>query len=284
MLNKGAFRNVTVAVVGVWMLAFVVLPHFFIFVASFLKADDINLVQFSFTLDNYYNVFSEIYLRIFYHSLLVAGIATFLCLLIGFPCAYILSRSRYAYKNTLILLLIIPFWTSSLVRTYSLMILLKSNGVINGILLWLGIIDMPLEMLYTWFAVMVGLVYSLLPFMILPLYAVLEKLDNRYLEAARDLGAGQFTLFWRIIIPLSMPGILAGCILVFLPALGMFYITDLLGGAKDLLLGNLIKNQFMVAQNWPFGAALSMSFTLVIAIMLVVYFRSTRNADRDVVL
>lgn len=284
MLNKGVFRNITVGIVGMWMLAFVILPHLLIFIISFLKADDINFVQFSFTLDNYYNVFSEIYLRIFYHSVLVAGIATFLCLLIGFPCAYMLSRSRPAYKNALILLLIIPFWTSSLVRTYSLMILLKTNGVINSILLWLGVIDMPLEMLYTWFAVMVGLVYSLLPFMILPLYAVLEKLDNRYLEAARDLGAGQFTLFWRIIIPLSMPGILAGCILVFLPALGMFYITDLLGGAKDLLLGNLIKNQFMIAQNWPLGAALSMSFTLIIAIMLVVYFKSTRDNNKDMAL
>ncbi len=282
MLNKGTFRTTTLAVVFVWLMAFVVLPHFFIFITSFTTADETEFVKFTFTLDNYRRIFSMVYLRVFLHSVLIAGFATFICLLIGYPVAYILSRSKPAHKSILVLLLIIPFWTSSLVRTYSLMILLKTNGVINSLLLWLGVIEMPIEMLYTWFAVMVGLVYSLLPFMVLPLYSILDKLDNKYLEAAQDLGASKWALFSKIIIPLSMPGIIAGCVLVFLPALGMFYITDLLGGAKDLLLGNLIKNQFMVARDWPFGSALSMIFTLTIGLMLIGYFKSSRGAHQEI--
>ncbi len=282
MLNKGGLRSVILSVMIFWLVAFILLPHMLILIASFLENDDSNFFKFVFTLENYSRIFSSTYLHIFYNSFLIAGIVTFLCLMLGYPCAYMLSCSTPFKKNMLVLLLIIPFWTSTLVRTYSLMILLRTKGVINELLLWIGVIDAPLELLYNWAAIILGLVYSLLPFMVLPLYSVLEKLEKKYIEAAQDLGANRFNLFFKIIIPLSMPGIVAGCMLVFLPALGMFYVPDLLGGAKDILLGNLIRNQFFVARNWPFGAALSILFTVVIALMLIVHFKTAKQSDRQV--
>jgi spermidine/putrescine transport system permease protein len=179
---------------------------------------------------------------------------------------------------------VIPFWTSSLIRTYAMVIILKTNGVMNSFLQWLGLIQEPIQLLYTPAAVVVGLVYSLLPFMVLPLYATIEKLDMRLIEAAKDLGARNVRIFWSIIIPLTMPGIIAGSMLVFLPALGMFYIPDLLGGAKALLIGNLIQNQFLSARDWPFGAAVSVILVLVMSLLLVLYYfsilRNSNNRDK----
>lgn len=282
MLNKGSLRSIVLFIMIFWLIVFILLPHLLIFIVSFLENDENNFFSFIFTLENYSRIFSSTYLHIFYNSLIIASIVTVLCLVAGYPCAYMLSCSTPFKKNMLILLLIIPFWTSSLVRTYSLMILLRTKGVINELLLWIEVIDVPLELLYNWTAIILGLVYSLLPFMVLPLYSVLEKLENKYIEAAQDLGANRFNLFFKIIIPLSMPGIVAGCMLVFLPALGMFYVPDLLGGAKDILLGNLIRNQFFVAHNWPFGAALSILFTVVIAFMLIAHFKTAKYSNKQV--
>lgn len=282
MLERGAFRTTVLSVIWLWLVVFILLPHLFILITSFLENGDTELLQFTFTWDNYQRIFSETYLHILLNSAFIAFTVTFLCLLIGYPCAYILSRSSSSNKNILVMLLVIPFWTSSLVRTYSLIIILKTNGVINSMLLALGLIDQPLELLYTWPAVILGLVYSLLPFMILPLYSVLEKLDNKYIEAAKDLGANKFNLFFRIIIPLSMPGIVAGCMLVCLPSFSIFYIPDLLGGAKDILIGNLIKNQFLTSHDWPFGSAISMMFTLIIIMLLLAYFKSNKTANRGI--
>ena len=189
----------------------------------------------------------------------------------GYPFAWCLTRFSRAQRSLLLMLVIIPFWTSSLIRVYALMTLMKANGVINYLLIWAGIIEKPIQILYTDFAVYVGLVYSLFPFMVLPLYTVLEKLDMRLLEAARDLGAKNLQIFWRIILPLSLPGIAAGCIMTFLPAMGLFYIPDLLGGGKSILVGNFIKNQFLTAGNWPFGSAASVFLLALMMGLMGIY-------------
>src|SRR5690606_16826333 len=177
-------------------------------------------------------------------------------------------------------LVILPFWTNSLVRTYALQSILGNRGIINTSLQSWGLIDQPLQLLYTEFAVILGLSYILLPFMVLPLYAALEKLDLRLHQAARDLGAGAWQRFWRITVPLTSPGIVAGCLMVLLPAMGMFYIADLLGGAKNLLLGNVIKTQFLQTRDWPFGSALSVLLIVLLGVMLWLYFRAARFVSR----
>ena len=169
------------------------------------------------------------------------------------------------------LLVIIPFWTSSLIRSYALIAIIKAKGILNSLLIALGIIHQPLSILFTNSAVIIGLVYNLLPFMILPIMTNVERLDNRLIDAARDLGANRFTTFRKVIIPLTMPGIIAGSILVFLPAMTIFYIPDILGGAKSILLGNLIQNQFLIAENWPMGSAISAILTLVLATLILIY-------------
>jgi spermidine/putrescine transport system permease protein len=254
-----------------------VLPAFLMLAISFLTTNEFNFVQLPFTFDNYYKVFSPLYLKMFISSIITALCATVICLLIGYPVAYVISHAPIYMRNFLIMLLIIPFWTSSLVRTYALITLIKANGIINNTLLWLNLIKEPIEILYTPTAVMLGLIYTLLPFMVLPLYSVLEKLDKRYIEAAKDLGAGRVALFFKITIPLTMPGIFAGCILVFLPALSLFYIVDLLGGARNLLLGNVIKNQFLIVRDWPFGSALCIVFTLLIIFIIFIHFKRNKE-------
>ncbi|MGC9325610.1 MAG: ABC transporter permease, partial [Desulfomonilia bacterium] len=184
-------------------------------------------------------------------------------------------------RRFLILLMIIPFWTSSLIRTYSLIILFKANGILNTLLLSAGIIEQPLNILYTEIAVFVGLVYTLLPFMILPLYASIQKLDPQLVEAARDLGAPARAVFFDIVLPITMPGIIAGCIMVFLPALGLFYIPDLLGGARSMLIGNFIKNQFLTTGNWPLGSAASVVLTLLMFLFLYGYYLSSRRTNTE---
>jgi spermidine/putrescine transport system permease protein len=248
--------------------------------ASFLQRGETEFVKFAFTLENYQRIFNPIYLDVFWNSFYLAAMTTLFCLLLGYPFAFLLARVTGKYKHLLLLFVIIPFWTSSLIRTYAMVIIFKTNGVMNSFLQWLGIIQEPIQLLYTPTAVVIGLVYSLLPFMVLPLYATIEKLDMRLIEAAKDLGARNIRIFWSIIIPLTMPGIIAGSMLVFLPALGMFYIPDLLGGAKALLIGNLIQNQFLSARDWPFGAAVSVILVLVMSLLLVLYYFSIlRNSD-----
>jgi spermidine/putrescine transport system permease protein len=232
-----------------------------------------------FTLENYLQLNNSIYVKIFKQSFYIAGTCTLICLLVGYPFAYIIARMQSRFKGLLTLLVIIPFWTSSLIRTYSMITMLKPKGVISSILISLGIINKPLALLFTDTSVMIGLVYNLLPFMILPLLTNIERLDKKLIDAARDLGANRFTTFRRVILPLTMPGILSGCILVFLPAMTIFYIPDLLGGSKSILLGNLIQNQFLIAQNWPLGSAISVVFTLLLAVLLLIYWRSMANKD-----
>lgn len=273
---------VSVGSIWLWLGLFALVPAMMVLCASLLSRGEIELVTLPWTFSNYLRLLDPIYLSVLWSSTSLALLTTLACLIPGYPFAYLLARSNRRYRRLLLLLVIIPFWTSSLVRTYALIIILKTKGVLSSILLWLGLIQTPLTILYTDASVLIGLIYSLLPFMVLPLYASIEKLDPRLLEAARDLGAGRLRTFVSIVLPLTMPGILAGSMLVFLPALGMFYIPDLLGGAKTMLVGNLIKNQFLSARDWPFGSAVSVTLTLVMALMLLAYQWVTRKGRRTV--
>lgn len=278
--RKEPFKLTAVGVIGFWLTAFALLPNLLLVVASFLERGGDEFVALILTLDNYRRLFDPLYLGVLLDSLWLAAITTLLCLWVGYPFAYLLTRMPARWRPLLLLLVIVPFWTSSLVRTYAMVILLQTNGWLNQLLLELGWIAEPLELLYTEPAVIAGMLYALLPFMILPLYAVLEKLDRRLIEAARDLGAGRVTIFRRIILPLTLPGIVAGCLLTFLPGLGMFYVADLLGGARAMLVGNLIRDQFLSARDWPFGAAASVLLTVLMGFLLWAYYLSARRANR----
>jgi len=281
MKHDGTFKFFSLSIIWVWLILFALLPFCLVTATSFLSHDDNHLLRLPLTWVNYFHLKNAIYLKIFKQSFYVAGLCTLICLILGYPFAYAIARAQERIKGLLILLIIIPFWTSSLIRTYSMITILKPKGVINSILLWLGIIDTPLSLLFSNTAVMIGLVYNLLPFMVLPLLTNIERLDNRLVDAARDLGANRITTFRKIILPLTMPGILSGCILVFLPAMTIFYIPDLLGGSKSILLGNLIQNQFLVAQNWPLGSAISVVFTLLLLILLLIYWRNMRGKNHQ---
>ncbi|MBK5142135.1 spermidine/putrescine ABC transporter permease PotB [Budviciaceae bacterium BWR-B9] len=278
--QRKLFQQVSIAIIVSWLVLFVFLPNLMIIGTSFLTRDDANLISLVFSLDNYSRLFDPMYLQVMLHSLNMALIATFFCLIIGYPFAYCIASMPKRAQPIMLFLLIIPFWTNSLIRTYGLKIFISTKGILNQILLGIGLIDEPLRIMYSQEAVIIGLVYILLPFMVLPLYSSIEKLDKNYIEAARDLGAKKVQTFVRVIIPLTMPGIIAGCLLVLLPAMGMFYIADLLGGAKNLLVGNVIKNQFLRLRDWPFGAATSISLTILMGLMLYFYYRVAKLLNR----
>lgn len=281
-IANNKFQNITVAVIMGWLIFFVLVPNLLVLLTSFLTKDTSNLVEFTFSLDSYKRLFEPLYAQVLWNSLYMSGIATVLCLAIGYPFAFMIARLPAKYRPILLFLVILPFWTNSLIRIYGMKIFLGVKGVLNNTLLSLGIIDSPIRIINTETAVIIGLVYILLPFMILPLYAAIEKLDNRLLEAAKDLGANAFQRFVKIIIPLTMPGIIAGCLLVLLPAMGMFYVADLLGGAKVLLVGNVIKSEFLISRNWPFGSAISIGLTVLMAVLLLVYYRATKLLNKKV--
>ena len=271
--SRKYFQNVVITGVVAWLVLFVFMPNLMIIATSFLTRDDAHLVKMVFSLDNYTRLFDPLYAEVLLHSLNMAVIATLCCLVIGYPFAFILARLPERVRPLLLFLLIVPFWTNSLIRIYGLKLFLSTRGYLNEFLLWTGIIDTPLRIMYTPEAVILGLIYILLPFMVMPLYSSIEKLDKSVLEAARDLGANKLQTFIRIIMPLTMPGIVAGSLLVMLPSLGLFYVSDLLGGAKNLLIGNVIKSQFLNIRDWPFGAATSICLTLVMGILLYIYYR-----------
>jgi spermidine/putrescine transport system permease protein len=256
-----------------WLIAFFAVPILIMLVYSFMPRGIYGGVDPGFTLGNYARFFDPLYLRILQRTIVIAVVCTLLCLLIGYPMAYVIARSG-RWKHFLLFMVVLPFWTSFLVRTYALMFLLRDTGLINTWLLELGVIGEPLTMLYTPGAVMAGLVYGYLPFMVLPIYASLEKLDLSLLEAAEVLGARPAARFRQITLPLSMPGVVAGCLLVFIPALGAFLTPDLLGGAKHVMIGNLVQNQFSSARNWPFGSAASFVLMTVVLISVFGYLRA----------
>ena len=268
------FRSFTISITWFWLAFFALIPAFLMLVTSLVQQGDNELVRLQLTFANYSYLLNSVYVKIFWRSLEIAFLVTAICLVLGYPLASIVARLSERFKNLLLLLIIIPFWTRSLIRTYAIVVLLKAKGILNTLLLSIGIIHQPLQLLYTDTAAIIGLVYTLLPFMILPLYSALEKLDAQLLDAASDLGANSWQIFWRILIPLTMPGIIAGCMLVFLPAMSLFYIPNILGGAKTMLVGNLIENQFLAARNWPLGASISIILSLMMGLMLLAYVKS----------
>ncbi|MDN3718035.1 spermidine/putrescine ABC transporter permease PotB [Vibrio breoganii] len=282
MSKRFNLQNAIITLIVGWLTLFVLVPNVMIIGTSFLTRDEANLIELTFTLDNYARLMDPLYAKVLWHSFYMAIIATFMCLIIGYPFAYIVAKMPPKWRPFMLFLVIVPFWTNSLIRTYGLKIVLGTQGILNKSLMAIDIIDKPMRIMYTETAVMIGLVYILLPFMILPLYSAIEKLDDTYIEAAKDLGANKLQTFTRVVLPLTMPGIIGGCLLVLLPALGMFYVSDLLGGAKNLLIGNVIKSQVLNARDWPFGAATSIALTLAMAIMLYAYYRAGKLLNRKV--
>ncbi len=285
MMNKDLFKHCTILILVSWLTIFVLIPNLGVLGISFLERGEASFIKFVLTLDNYKRLLSPMYIKVFLKTFGMASYVTIICLVVSYPFVYAISQTikNRVIKDFLLILVIIPFWTSSLIRTYAMMMVLRANGLINNSLMTLGLIDEPIELLYNWVAVIIGLVYSLLPFMILPLYTAFEKLDRNYINAAQDLGASKIDVLLKIIIPLTKSGIAAGCILVFLSTLGMFFIPELLGGSKEILIGNLIKSQFLIARDWPFGTAIGTILTIIVVILMVFYARSTKNTDQLVV-
>ncbi|MGY4676141.1 spermidine/putrescine ABC transporter permease PotB [Pasteurella sp. P03HT] len=279
-MKNNAFQKSTIAVIFGWLIFFVLVPNLLVLIVSFLTRDSSNFYALPFTFENYTRLFEPLYAQVVWNSLYMSGLATFVCLIIGYPFAFLLTKINPKYRPFLLFLVVLPFWTNSLIRIYGMKIFLGVKGILNNTLMTLGIIDTPIRILNTEVAVVIGLVYLLLPFMILPLYAAIEKLDYRLLEAAKDLGANAFQRFIKVIIPLTMPGIIAGCLLVLLPAMGMFYVADLLGGAKVLLVGNVIKSEFLISRNWPFGSAISIGLTILMALLIFVYYKASKLMNK----
>lgn len=257
-----------------YLLLFFVVPLLIVVVYSFLTRGTYGQLVWKFTLDNYVRVVDPLYLSILWRSVVIAAINTLICLLLSYPFAYAIARmENIRTRSILLILVMIPFWTNFLVRTYAWRVILGTDGPLNGLLMSLGIIQEPLPLIFNDGAVMVGLVYGYMPFMVLPLYAAIERIDFSLVEAAHDLYADGRAAFWRVVLPLSMPGILAGSILVFIPSLGTFVTTDLLGGSKSVMIGNLIQSQFLTARDWPFGSAFSVLLMLVVLGATLLYFR-----------
>jgi putrescine transport system permease protein len=281
-----------------WLLFFFVLPFLIVFKISFSTAEIAQppyvpvfepLVDGiagtwaklkELTFDNYRLLTEDnLYWMAYVESLRIAGISTLLCLLVGYPIAFAIARAPDNARPLLLMLVILPFWTSFLIRVYAWIGILKNEGLLNQFLLWLGVIEAPLTILNTNWAVYIGIVYSYLPFMILPLYAAIEKLDGTLLEAAQDLGCPPWAAFWKITVPLTMPGIIAGCLLVFIPAVGEFVIPDLLGGSDTLMIGKTLWSEFFENRDWPVSSAVAVILLLVLVIPIVLFQRAQAKRE-----
>ncbi len=229
-------------------------------------------IEWTLNFENYLRLADPLYWNIYGRSLFLAGATTVVCLAVGFPLAYVMARSSPRMQNILLLLVMIPFWTNFLVRIYAWIFLLRTEGFFNSVLMHLRILDAPLDLLYTNGAVFIGLVYGYLPFMILPLYVAIERISPSLEEAALDLYASGLSVFWHVVIPLARPGIVAGCILVFIPSVGAFITPHLLGGGKSMMLGTLIQHEFLVVRDWPFGSAISFVLMLLVVVVGIPMF------------
>jgi spermidine/putrescine transport system permease protein len=266
-----------------WLAAFVILPTAILFVYSFCQRDELGQVVYHFSTENYRRIFIDedtghfgtVYWTVFLRSIAYAGLTTVICLIVGYPVAWFIGRAPEHRRNLLLMLVMIPFWTSFLVRTYAWITILSTEGLLNSFLQYTKLISEPFDMLYTPGAVILGLVYYFLPFLILPIYGSVEKLDNSLVEAAFDLGAGPIRAFQKVILPLTQPGITAGILLVFIPAIGMYAISQLMGGGIQPTIGEVIQNQFLSARDAPFGAALGM--TIVVLFVIAFWFTSRKQ-------
>lgn len=270
--KKGVFGNVllTIGPMSLWTVLFFVFPFIYIILVSFCSRDQFGNIVYSFSLGAYKTLTKAVYLQVIFRTLKMAAIVTVLVTLIAYPYAYFCSRASKKIQNLLIIAVMIPFWINSLLRIYAIMNFTSKNGLINNFLMGMGIIKEPIQILYTTGAVYFGLVYSLVPMMVMPLYSCLEKIDPAVLEAGRDLGCSSGQLFRKVIFPLSIPGIMGGLVLVFVPAMFNFYIADALGGGKTIIIGNLISSQFSTAKNWSLGAALSVVVMVISTAVIMI--------------
>lgn len=255
---------------------FVAIPLCYVLVLSFMTRGDNSTVQQAFTLSNYQRLLDPTYVRVFANSLLLALYTTLISLFIGYPFGYCMARASAKWRTLLMLLIIVPFWTNALVRLFGWKILLQANGPVNTALKILGVIDKPVKMLGSYGSVLLAMVYCLIPFMILPCHSAVDKMDWSCVEAARDLGARPWYAFLTVTLPLTLPGISAGCVLVFVPSMGLFFVSDLMGGSL-MLVGNLIRDQLLKSRDWPFGAALSVLLMAVTTLIFVSYRKSGGN-------
>jgi spermidine/putrescine transport system permease protein len=265
----------------VWLVLFFLLPLAIVLLVSFMTRGSRGaFYTFPLTLEHYERIFGPVFFPVFVDSVWIAFETTAICLLVGYPLAFFIStrKSRFMQQFSLFLV-ILPFWTNFLVRTYAWRVILGNEGIINSTLLNLGLITEPIQLLNTDFAVLIGLVYGFLPFMVLPIYASVERFDFRLVEAAHDLGANDWFAFWRIVLPLTLPGVIAGAILVFIPAIGSFITPDLLGGTQGLMIGTLVQRQFGGSGNWPLGAAASIVMMLLVGVSLLAYSRLSRRSQ-----
>ena len=283
--SKHEFRSntlpalITVGPVTLIMVLLVAVPLIYVAVMSFCSIDQYYNVVFQFSLDNYVRLANAEYLRIYVQSLAIALITTVICILVGYPFSYVIARTKSHKKKILYMLVIIPFWTNSLIRIYGWRNLLGTSGWINGILMKLHLISEPIDLLYKQGTTILGMVYCLIPFMILPLYTAIEKLDGSLLEASSDLGARPVNTFFEVILPLTSSGIFSGSLMVFIPCLGYFFVSDILGGGNSDVIGNLIERQFQSGNNWPLGAALSIVLIIVTLILVKVYQKLGGDMD-----
>lgn len=263
----------------IYSLMFIALPLLYIFIISFFKSDSYGGMIKTITLENYIELFDVAYIKIFFQSILVALITTVICIIIGYIFVLSVSHKSKKVQELLMTLVMVPFLTNALIRMYGWIVLLRKYGVINQGLIALGIIDKPISLMYNNFGIIIGMVYTLLPFMILPLYSAISTIDKSLLEAASDLGANKLKTFKNIILPQTLSGLFNGSLMVFTPALGYFFIVDVLGGGKAMILGNLIKNQFLTSRNWPFGAAISVFIVALTTIIILIYRKNGGKMD-----
>jgi spermidine/putrescine transport system permease protein len=280
---------------ALWILLFFNIPLLIVLFISFMERGRAGGIKQPpvYTLENYRQLFNAcssqfsgpncdpfLYLGIFGQSIRIGLMVTFWCILVGYPLAYFISRQRPIWRDTLMILVIIPFWTNFLVRTYALKQVLATEGLLNSLLMGINVINQPLELLFNEFAVNVGLIYGYLPFAILPMYASIEKFDHSLMEAASDLGAPPWRAFLRIMLPMTLPGVFAALVLVFVPVVGAFITPDIMGGGKIEMIGTLINRQFGVSRNWPFGSALSLVLMMLVLVGVIAYFRSSSEETR----
>lgn len=263
-----------------WMLLFVAAPILYVLAVSFMRRGEYGGIIPGFTLEHFREAFTPIYLLVFLRSLMIAAETTLACVLIAYPFAYYIAQKKTAAKTILYSMVMVPFMISSLIRLFSWINLLRRDGIINTLLLNLDIIPAPLQLVYNEFGVTLGLIYTLLPFMILPLYSSIGKLDPTLAEAGQDLGARPVRIFFTVTLPLTAPGIFAGSLMVFIPSLGMFFVTDLLGGNKTQVLGNIIRDQYLTAHNWPLGSAISILLILATLVMVRLYQKMGGEMDK----
>ncbi|ANY73467.1 MULTISPECIES: ABC transporter permease [Paenibacillus] len=265
-----------------WMSLFLIIPMLIVIGISFLSRDAQGNLVFELSMEGYKTFFDPLYLGIYWDTLVLSLLTTIICLLVSYPLAYYIAGASPRIQTWGLILITIPFWINFLIRTYAWVLLLRTQGVVNSLLMWLGWIDEPIQMLYTYGAVLLGMVYNFIPFMVLPIYVALEQMDKRLLDAASDLGASKWKAFRHITLPQSKSGIMTGSVLVYVSTSGMFVVTDILGGAKSSMISNIIQSQFLGARNWPFGAALSVIFVATSLVLILLFNRAMQARHQRV--